>query len=404
MIGAGPRTSMRLLHVVPGLSPRFGGPSTAALEMVRELARQGLAVELATTDADVGGNVIPPPEWSAEDGAVPVSCFPSPTLQKYGYSPALNRWLRAHVQEFDLLHVHAFFSYATLCAARWARRRAVPYVLRPIGHLNPWPMAQNGLAKRVYLELLGRRDLEGAAAIHCTSEYEVEAVSRLGIAGRLVAIPLGLNGIVEEREPDGVGFRRRHGLPPDRALVVFLSRLHPKKGLDLLLPAARALADQGYEFVLALAGSGEKGYEAAVRDLVAANGVGDVVAFTGFLEGSEKYDLLREADVFVLPSYDENFGLAVVEAMSMGVPVVISERVGLHREVAAYDAGVVTPLDAREIARSLGRLLDDRELRRRLGENGKRLVRDRYQWSSVGRQLVELYESILYPESEAARR
>jgi len=180
-----------------------------------------------------------------------------------------------------------------------------------------------------------------------------------------------------------------------KLLIVFLSRLDHKKGIDRLLPAINALAARRDNFAVVIAGSGEREYEAHVRDLVVAHGLQEKVIFTGFVQGQDKMDLLRDADVFVLPSYDENFGLAVIEAMAVGAPVVISNNVGIHHEVTEYGAGLVTSCESDEIAHALGTLLDNGSLRRKMGKNGRHLVGDKFTWEKVAGRLMELYEAVV---------
>ena len=183
-----------------------------------------------------------------------------------------------------------------------------------------------------------------------------------------------------------------------KLLIVFLSRLDHKKGLDRLLSAISALAIERDNFAVVIAGSGEREYEAQVHDLVLAHGLQEKVIFTGFVQGQDKTDLLRDADVFVLPSYDENFGLAVIEAMAVGVPVVISNNVGIHHAVTEYGAGVVTACESGEITHALNNLLKHDSLRRTMGQNGMKLVKEKFAWEKVARELFGLYQSILSGE------
>lgn len=386
---------MKVLHVIPGLSPFFGGPTKAVLEMCQELNKQGIRADIATTNADVRGITNIPLEQPVEIAGVTVYCFQSPFLRKYGFSRRLTQWLKQRMIEFDLLHIHAFFSYVTAPVTYYAREYRIPYVLRPTGQLNPWPLRKSALVKNAYLKLIGRKCLRHAAAIHFTSEGEMLAAQRLGIVANAAVIPLGLHPAPEGDPSQKGSFRRKHLLPDHKKLIVFLSRLDPKKGLDRLFPALQILRGHRGDFVIAVAGSGTRKYEATVRNLVLSTGLRELVVFTGFLEGEDKLALFRDADVFVLPSYDENFGLAVVEAMGMGVPVLISNQVGIHREVTEYGAGIVTECDSTEIAAALGKLLDNEPLRRCLGRNGRRLVQERFAWSRIGAELVKLYETIL---------
>ena len=386
---------MKILHVIPGLSPLYGGPTKAVIEMCRELKNRGVEAEIATTDADVRGNIRIPLAQPVEIEGVTVYCFRSPFLRKYGFSWGLTQWLKEHVRNYQLLHIHAFFSYVTAPTAYYAKKSEIPYIIRPSGELNPWPLRKSPIKKSLYLSLFGKQCLNNASALHLTSEDERKAAQRLSSRAKTVVIPLGLHPLVENGFPRKRDFVKKYPMLAQKKLIVFLSRIDPKKGLDQLIPAVAYLAHQRNDFAVVIAGSGSGTYETAIHRFAVSEGLGDNIVFTGFLQGQEKSGLLRDADIFVLPSYDENFGLAVVEALAMGVPVVISKQVGIHHEVTQYGAGIVTECHAGIIADALKRLLDNEPLRIKMGENGRRLVREKFTWEKVSKELMELYESIV---------
>jgi glycosyltransferase involved in cell wall biosynthesis len=194
---------------------------------------------------------------------------------------------------------------------------------------------------------------------------------------------------VEIFEPD------RSDPPSSPKTVLFLSRIHPKKGLDVLIPALGDLARKRDDFALVLAGSGEVQYEREIARLLVQHDIVGRTAWAGFVHGTDKSALFARSNIFVLPSYQENFGLAVAEAMAAGIPVVISDRVNIHQEVARYRAGLVTALNRGEVAAALERLLDDEALQREMGNNGQRLVREKFSWSRIGAQIAELYKNTL---------
>jgi glycosyltransferase involved in cell wall biosynthesis len=386
---------MKILYVIAGVPPLSGGPTTALFGMVRALRALGIEVEVATTDADISGNLPVPIGRKIVEQNVPIYYFRCPTLRKYGCSPALTRWLRAHIREYNLVHIHDVFAHPTLPAAASARKAAVPYIIRPCGQLDPWSLRKNSFLKRTFLALAGQRILQHAAAIHATSEPEKASIEQLGINVPVVTIPLGIEALPESDSSLKGLFRERHPELGDRKVILFLSRIDPKKGLDLLLTALQKIEEKRDDFVLVLVGSGAPSFEGQVRSSVIDLGLDGLVIFAGFLDGQMKQAALYDADLFVLPSYDENFGIAVVEAMAMGLPVLISDQVGIHRDVQEYEAGLVTRCNAGEIAEALSTLLDDESLRHRMGENGRRLVQEKFTWSQVGHELLKLYRSIL---------
>ena len=374
---------MRVLHVIAGVAPRYGGPSVAVHAMARGVAALGAEVTIATTDADGPERLDVPLDAPVHRDGVEYRYFPRTLPGEWKFSWPLTRWLDARVTGYDVVHVHALFSYSTIPGCRAAARRGVPYVLRPLGTLDPWSLARHGARKRPYFALVERRHLRDAAAIHVTSAIEAEGVAALGFGERVRVIPLGVDAppVVRALAPAG-----------GRLRLLFLSRLHPKKGLPLVLEALASLTRTGGgDAELVVAGSGEPAYHAEMEALARELGVADRVRFVGHVEGEAKARLLGEADLFVLPSYQENFGIAVAEALAVGLPVLVSDRVAIAEEVAGAGAGVVVPTDAGAVAAALASLAADRERLARMGERGAELARERYSWERTARSLLELY-------------
>jgi glycosyltransferase involved in cell wall biosynthesis len=186
-------------------------------------------------------------------------------------------------------------------------------------------------------------------------------------------------------------FRARYPQLAGRRIILFLSRLDPKKGLDLLLPAFAQVRVQNPDVALVLAGNGDQSFVTGLEEEAVRLGIAGDILWTDFLAGEEKWAVLSGADVFVLPSYSENFGVAVVEAMAFGLPVVVSDQVGIHREVAEAQAGLVVPCAWEELARALTRLVRDKQLRSRMGENGKRLAQTHFSLEAVTGKLINVY-------------
>jgi glycosyltransferase involved in cell wall biosynthesis len=177
-------------------------------------------------------------------------------------------------------------------------------------------------------------------------------------------------------------------------MVLFLSRLDPKKGLDILIPALAKLAQRRDDFTLVLAGSGDEAYTSQVQHLVTAYGLHNRTIFPGFVQGEEKWQLLREADVFVLPSYQENFGIAVVEALTAGLPVIISHRVNICREIVEAGAGLVTDLVPETLASTIDQLLSHPSLRQEMGQKGRQLASARFSWDASVSEMQRVYAII----------
>lgn len=389
-----PTVQMRVLHVLPSLAPSYGGPSTALIGLSRALAARGVDSETITTD--LGDDV----ETSLCDGrlietqGLRVRCFPrlfSALLPRdFAFSPRLSRWLKAHVKEYDILNIHGLFSYPNSIAAAIAYRAGVPYVIRPCGMLDPWCLRQSRMKKLVYLRLFENRVLRNASALSFTTEEESHAAYKVIPSTTRVVIPLGVDAAsVEEGEAAPVPSSL------DKQMILFLSRLDQKKGLDLLLPALVRLKGVRDDFLCVIAGSGRASYEARIKVEVKSSKLEDVVHFKGFVKGKQKEQLLRSAACFVLPSYQENFGVSVAEAMSAGCPVIISDRVNIHREVATARAGRVVHCDVDELFDALNEVLSDPASRREMGLNGQRLAREKYCWERISERVLKLYENCI---------
>ncbi len=387
--------SLKVLHIIPAISPSYGGPTTAVLEICRALIAKGVEAEIATTNADEHQNLDIRLGEKIKHQDISTIFFPRSVRTKYAFSWPLTHWIKKNIKNYDLVHIHYIFCYPTLVAAHYARKFGIPYVVSPVGMLGEWPMEQKFFKKIIYLNLIEKRNLKGAAAIHYTSEIEKNASEGFNVSSLPVIIPLGINlNYIKPDIPKGE-FRKKYTQYADKKLIVFLSRIHPKKGLELLIEALSKLLKTRNDFILIIAGNGEPYYESILKKHIRDSHLDSCTIFTGFLEGKDKYTLLQDADIFVLPSYQENFGFAVVEAMSMGVPVIVSDQVDICREIEQFEAGKVVPCDALPLAVAIQDLLDDEEQRLNMGENGKRLVSEKFNQEKMADKLIDLYESTL---------
>jgi glycosyltransferase involved in cell wall biosynthesis len=387
---------MKVLHVIPSISLSQGGPSVALPLMTRSLVSLGVAVDVATTNDDgPGGRRDVALATAIEREGVRHFFFPKQS-EFYKFSLPLRRWLRQRVGDYDVIHVHALFSHSSVSAARAAWRAKVPYVIRPLGVLNRW-----GLRKRrrwfkaLSLALIERPLLRRAAAIHYTSALERDEAEAAGVIGRGVVIPLGidLQAMNENRSrPDDAD-----AIWPELSrceVVLFLSRLDPKKGLELLLEAFAQVVHRHPQTRLLIAGDGQAEYVAQLRGLAHKLGIGSQVVWAGHVEGGRKRAALAAASLFVLPSHSENFGIAAVEAMASGVPVVLTEGVAIAAEVAAAQAGRVTAREPAAIAEAIDAILGDARLRQTIAENARQLAATAFSLEQMGKRLADLYREI----------
>lgn len=378
---------MRVLHVIPALSPLDGGPTQAVLDLVQAGRESGAHVDVAASTAP--GEPVAP--WPDTNRPGQLLLFPRPAGSGgWKFSLALTRWVFAHARDYDLLHVHSVFSASAplSCLAACAAHR--PYVLMPHGALDPWSLTQSTWKKRPYLWLM-RPFLVRAEALQAASPKEVRSFSALGLGLRARLVPLAVDLPEPPQADAGTPVAARNQAPR----LLFLSRLHSVKGLPVLLEALALLHAQGHACTLTVAGDGAADYRAELSAQVQALGLAAWVRFIGFVGGADKTRTFAEADIFVLPSFQESFGLAALEAMGHGLPVVVSDQVPLSTEILAHRAGEVALVGSPEaLAAALSRLLDPTR-RAEAATNARTLAREAYGRGAMRRALASMYAEAL---------
>ena len=403
---------MRVLHVIPSISPLRGGPSAAVLAMVAALRDEGVDASILTTNDDGPGldTSLPQGLWCERNG-VPVLAFhrwspPLAPLREFAISPAFNVWLSQHLRDYDLLHVHALFSWPSTTAMAQARRARVPYVLRSIGQLCRWSLARSPRRKQLLLRLIERRNLEGAAALHFTTEAEREEAADLGLSTRSFVLPLGVHppaapvGSAADGRSTATSIAKPPSMPQwpeagNGTVFLFLSRLHPKKQLERLLDALALLRRRHPEapWQLWIAGTGEPAYLKALQHQASQLALADRCRWLGFLEGEPKWQVLAAADWFVLPSASENFGIAAIEALAAGTPVILSPEVAVADAIHAAGAGLLSPSDPVSLADQLVVALQPPS--DAMVAAARSLARSAYAWPVLAKRLKHHYTSLL---------
>ena len=371
---------MKVLHVIPSVSERSGGPATAIVPMCRALRKEGMNVLLASTSHGFTQTYT---DQTVDYKGVAARFFPVQIGASFKYSRPFAVWLNRNIKDFDLVHIHAVFNHASVAAANACRKAGVPYVVRPLGTLDPWSMKQKASRKRIFWSLVGKKMLQGSAAVHYTAVAEKTATEEcLGINhGQVIPLGVELNGSFQatkaaEHFPALVGHR----------YVLLLSRLDPKKGVEVLIDAVNSLNDVGWRLVIA--GDGPKDYVSSLKQKA---GRTERIVFTGWVEGEQKEALLRDASLFVLPSRHENFGLSVMEAMARSVPVLVSPHVNLAPEIAAANAGWI--VDPTKLTAGLAAVLENETERARCGKAAHQFSRQ-YSWQRTANELAKLYRQI----------
>lgn len=393
MGGTGAR--VRILHVAPWLAPRYGGPAVSTPKIAAALSALGHDVEIVATDADGPGVVEAPTGLKVEWAGAAVTFHSRSWPRRFLVSWPLLRDLWRRSSEFDVVHIHCLYRFHTIAAVLAARHAGVPYVFQPNGSLDPWHRRRRRLAKNLYHALIDDSTLRGAAAIIVNTEHEARSVRALGYVVPTWVIPAGLDVDVFRRPASADSFLAQAGVTPSTRVVTFLARISEKKGLPLLVEAFRDTASEFPTARLLVAGPDDEGIGRSLGARILELGLSERISFLGSVGGDDKRALLQRSDVFVLPSADESFGMAVVEAMAVGCPVVISPDVAIQDVVSTAGAGLVAERDGTSIASAVNTILGDPELAGRMAAAGRQVVDDLYSWHQVGPEMERMYASVL---------
>ena len=385
---------MKILHVVASYLPavRYGGTIVSVHGLCRALAQRGHDVHVFTTSVNGDRDSDVPHETPVTIDGVKVWYFRSPRFRRLYWAPGLRRMLRRQVGEFDVVHTHAIYLWPLWTAARLARQAGVPYVVSPRGMLEKQLIEQKSAVwKAGLIGFIEKRTLEHAAAVHMTSGREAEQAAAFGF--QLPTVRVIPNGVSIE-PPSGPRVSEGISDIAGEPFVLFLGRVNWKKGLDRLISALPHVP--GVRLVIA--GNDEEEYTLVLDDLARQSGVGDRVIFTGPVHGKDKAALLSSARLLVLPSYSENFGNVVVEAMAAGCPVVVTPEVGIAESVAQIGAGLVVDGTPAALGSAIAGLVTDHRRREEMGSRGRVAAMTQFSWPAVAVQMEQLYQSV------AARR
>ena len=388
---------MKVLHIIPSISPLRGGPSQAVIEMVRAIRREGIDACIVTTqDNGVYRNPdLPTGKWILYEN-VPIllhSCIDSKirAVREYLISPTFTQWLIRNIDQYDLIHFHAIFSFPSTIGMAIARLRRVPYIVRTIGQLSPWSLKQGFIRKKFMIKMIEGANLKHANAIHVTSNYELRDLELLGLDSHGFTLGLGVSlpyqSVNTANDPDQLD---------KKVSFLYLSRIHPKKQIELLFEALNILKIKLHEenWELALAGTGEADYLDRLKKEAKTLSIDGHLVWHGHVTGGEKLDLMKQSDWFVLTSASENFGISVVEAMAASIPVIITEGVGISDKVLQYSAGYICRENPEEIAEVLKKAIQGFNIVE-MRTAARRLVEEKFSWDYIGKSLTNFYSELV---------
>lgn len=377
---------MRILHVMPTFL-LDGGYLPAVIPLSRNLEKLGHSVEIVSGE-DVKKRFF--------DG---VRTFPLSMPKSWNRSPLLDDWLKNNVGSFDILHLHGLWDYPQFRAAWYAIKKNIPYIVTPHGIFLE-PHRYNSMKKKLYLYLIGNRILNSARTIHVTSDLELEGCKLAGIRKPIVKIPWGIDFSEFSTKQEPQYAENLWPILAGRRILLFMSRLSPEKGLDQLLLALSSVKDQHKKILLVIAGEEDKKYrhKSILDNIIERHNLKQYVFFAGLVKGAAKLALLKRADIFVMPSYGENFSFAVAEALACGVPVITTTKTPWH-EIQDISAGRVVAPEASALRDAINELLSlPTEELKEMGLRGRKLIDQRYDWISISHKFEKLYLNICEKE------
>lgn len=367
-------SSMKILISMASVDPRRGGPSTAVRSLAKTLTAQGHSVTVVAHDDKNGPSV-------AEDTTYEIIRFPL-TSALWQFSYEYLKWACQNIQKFDAVLVHSLFLSHSYFVPALARKHGIPYAIRPHGSLNIEDVARKRLQKSLYIAAVEKHNLRHADFLFCTSEREAQEASRFGNL-RTKVIPLGVDSSV-------ITSRDTHAV--DRNLIAFIGRLTGKKGIEVIIESMPLILTENPDTHVVIAGPDDENLQAGFEGLARQLGVQDSITFPGHVDGEGRNRLLARAGTFVLPSLDENFGIGVAEAMTAGVPVVITRGVSHAAYVEEYNAGLISsrkPSDFASKVLELQRFDDQTYIT--FSANAQKLVADKYSWTRSASRLVSSF-------------
>jgi len=380
---------MKVLQVTAAYYPaiELGGPIRSVASLASGLALAGHSVNVLTTN--IRGLGLPPtPTGTRVVQGIPVHYCAAVGASSFLFSPRMASKFLELARGVDLVHLHSLWMYPLLLAARLCQAKGIPYVITPRGTLDPYSLSQKRLKKVLYYRLLERANLRRAALLHYTADDERDLV------------PAELHGRPSVVIPNAIDAPHLLEVPPKRLdptdlKLIMVGRIHSKKGFDRAIPALRAARDAGLGASLTIVGPDEGGYRSKVEAMCLSAGVSEHVRFAGLLDSDALAREYERADVLLMPSYQENFGMSAAEAMLAGRPVIVSNAVNIASEITTRQAGLAVPLEASAIAAAIQTIANAPDEALAMGQRGREYATKTYSVAAVGLRMAEAYRSIL---------
>ena len=378
---------MKILQVTNLFSPLHGGTAEVPYQLSKELAKREHQVTIYTSDFRLKR------DYLVHIPEVKVHAFSSwVNLAGFQVTPGITSKAKEEIKSLDVIHLHNYRTFQNVVVHHYARKYGIPYVIQAHGSLTTF--FQKRWLKRIFDTVWGYGLLRDAAKVIAVTLTEAEQYKSMGISeDRIKIVPNGINLSEFENLPQRGEFRRKYGLDPNLKIVLYLARINKIKGPDLLVRSFAELSGEMTDVKLVIAGP-DDGYLPILKKLLKELGVEEKVIFTGPLYERDKLEAYTDADVYVLPSRYETFPITVLEVCACGTPVIVTDRCGIA-DVIDGQAGLVVKHDKDQLRDTILHLLSDDALRRELGEKGKILVREKFNWEKITEQVESVYNGVL---------
>lgn len=383
---------MRVVHMIPSAGPASFGGGVVALNLVREQCRLGVGAEIWSLDTAADR------EWASRSYGVDteaIKCFTPSLPARALWSRKMEQAARREGAGIALVHQHAIWAGLSRISLAARMKHGIPTVVTPHGSLEKWALGKSGFKKKIALALYEHENLKQASCLYACSEPEVASFRDFGLKNPVAVIPNGVTSDWLSCQGNAGDFRSQHKIPDGKKIILFLSRISPKKGLPMLIEALAMNRDRLREWHLVIAGADEFNHKIDVENLIQTKNLAENVTFSGQLFDQAKVDAFAAADLFVLPTLSENFGIVVIEALGTGTPVIttkgapwgllLSSGCGWWADVTQ---GAITEALRDAFSRTPEQL-------REMGQRGKELVVSSFTWQQAAQKTVRLYDWLL---------
>ncbi len=390
---------MKILHIVPSYYPAFkhGGPIESVYLLNNALISKGAKVDIITTNSGLRNRKdISLYSWQEISGTR-IKYFPYYFLENYTFSPALFLEILKIINNYELVHITAIWNFPVLAGSLGSLFYKIPCIISPRGSLYQDAInIKSRNFKRLYFYLIANHYLDKANAVHFTTEDEKNNVANfIKLTNKTYVIPNGLDLSIFKSLPEKGSFKKKYPVLSNKNYILFLGRIAKNKGLDILVESFRELTKNNKDLFWVVVGGDEEGYKTILTQQLKNYGLLDKTLFTGMLTGREKLSAFIDAEIFVLSSHFENFGMSVVEAMLCGTPVVISNKVGIYKEIQDNKAGIVVNLTPESLYAGIKTLIENPALSLDIANHAKKLAEEKYDVNKTADMMINAYQDII---------